>query len=193
MKVNNPAFYFPYIKKECFVNYFQLFNLDAHFSLDLAELSSIYQTLQKTVHPDRFAHGSAQEQLIAVQKSALINDAYETLKKPLKRAEYLLTHRETAMPSNQASFSDNSFLMHQMELHEMLADIKSANDVAAAFEEVNTTFNEEYQDLFNAMTLALDDNSIENNVQASEQLRKLKFYQKLIVDLERLEEQLLED
>ena len=193
MKFNNPAFYFIDIKKECFVNYFQLFNVDAHFSLDLAELSSIYQTLQKTVHPDRFAHSSAQEQLIAVQKSALINDAYETLKKPLKRAEYLLTHRATDMPSEQASFSDNSFLMHQMELHEMLADIKSANDVDAAFEQVNATFTEEYRVLFNAMAHALDENSTSSNVQASEQLRKLKFYQKLMVDLERLEEQLFDD
>ena len=175
------------------MNYFQLFNVDAHFSLDLAELSSIYQTLQKTVHPDRFAHSSAQEQLIAVQKSALINDAYETLKKPLKRAEYLLTHRATDMPSEQASFSDNSFLMHQMELHEMLADIKSANDVDAAFEQVNATFTEEYRVLFNAMAHALDENSTSSNVQASEQLRKLKFYQKLMVDLERLEEQLFDD
>ena len=97
------------------------------------------------------------------------------------------------MPSEQASFSDNSFLMHQMELHEMLADIKTASDVDAAFEEVNTTFTEEYQDLFNAMTLALDENSTGSNVQASEQLRKLKFYQKLMVDLERLEEQLFDD
>jgi molecular chaperone HscB len=175
------------------VNYFQLFNLDAHFSLDLAELSSIYQTLQKKVHPDRFSHASAQEQLIAVQKSALINDAYETLKNPLKRAEYLLNQRGTDMPSEQASFSDNRFLIHQMELHEMLAEIKSANDIDAAFEEVNATFTEEYQALFKAMTLTLDENSTESNIQAGEQLRKLKFYQKLMVDLERLEEQLFDD
>lgn len=175
------------------MNYFQLFNLDEHFSLDLAELSSIYQTLQKAVHPDRFAHSSPQEQLVAVQKSALINDAYETLKRPLKRAEYLLKHRATDMPSEQASFSDNSFLMHQMELHEMLADIKTANDVDAAFEQVNATFTEEYQVLFNAMTIALNENTVEGNAQASEQLRKLKFYQKLMVDLERLEEQLFDD
>ena len=39
------------------MNYFELFGLDVQFNLDLAKLSTLYQTLQKKVHPDRFAHG----------------------------------------------------------------------------------------------------------------------------------------
>ena len=69
------------------VNYFQLFGLETQFTIDLAKLSTLYQTLQKKVHPDRFANASSQDQLLAVKKSTLINDAYQTLKNPLKRAQ----------------------------------------------------------------------------------------------------------
>ena len=62
------------------MNYFQLFGLDMQFDIDLAKLSTIYQTLQKKVHPDRFANASSQDQMLAVKKSTLINDAYQTLK-----------------------------------------------------------------------------------------------------------------
>ena len=72
------------------MNYFQLFGLETQFTIDLAKLSTLYQTLQKKVHPDRFANASSQDQLLAVKKSTLINDAYQTLKNPLKRAQYLL-------------------------------------------------------------------------------------------------------
>ena len=61
------------------MNYFQLFGIEVSFDVDLNQLSQSYQTLQKAVHPDKFAHASSQEQLLAVQKSAEINDAYQTL------------------------------------------------------------------------------------------------------------------
>ncbi len=92
------------------MNYFALFGIEESFDVDTAKLSEIYQTLQKKVHPDKFAHASSQEQLLAVQKSAQINDAYQTLKQPLKRAEYLLnSYGRIDMPSEQASFQDNFF------------------------------------------------------------------------------------
>ncbi|ARD43466.1 co-chaperone HscB [Colwellia sp. PAMC 21821] len=175
------------------MNYFELFGLDIQFELDLAKLSTLYQTLQKKVHPDRFAHGSSQEQMLAVKKSTLINDAYQTLKKPLKRAQYLLELRGVNMPSEQSSFGDVSFLMHQMELREMLDEVKHADDVDAAVSEVSQVFDSEFQQLFNQLQTQLADNTAESNNLACDNLRKLKFYQKLHVDLDKLEEFLLDD
>ena len=126
------------------MNYFQLFGLESQFVIDLANLSTLYQALQKKVHPDRFAHASSQDQMLAVKKSTLINDAYQTLKKPLKRAQYLLELRGINMPSEQASFGDVSFLMRQMELREMLDDVKHADDVDAAVFEVSQVFETEF-------------------------------------------------
>jgi len=175
------------------VNYFQLFGLEDQFDLDTTKLAEVYQSLQKTVHPDRFAHATSQDQLLAVQKSSMINDAYQTLKSPLTRAAYILKERGTEMPSEQASFGDTSFLMQQMELREMLADIKDAGDIETAVFNAAQTLDEEYQALFNVMQSQLNENTSESNLLACDTLRKLKFYQKLHIELDRLEETLLDD
>jgi molecular chaperone HscB len=174
------------------VNYFELFGLESQFEIDLANLSTIYQTLQKKVHPDRFARASGQDQMLAVKKSTLINDAYQTLKSPLKRAQYLLELRGVTMPSEQASFGDVSFLMRQMELREMLDDVKQADDIDAAVFDVSQVFETEFQQLFNQVQVQLAENTPESNNLACDNVRKLKFYQKLHVELEKLEEQLLD-
>ncbi|MDO7085736.1 co-chaperone HscB [Pseudocolwellia sp. AS88] len=175
------------------MNYFQLFGLEDQFDLDTTKLAEVYQSLQKTVHPDRFAHASSQEQLLAVQKSSMINDAYQTLKKPLTRATYIITLRGTEMPNEQASFGDTAFLMHQMELREMLAEIRDSDDIEAAIFNAAQTLDEEYQQLFNVMQAQINENTPETNLLASDNLRKLKFYQKLQIELDRLEETLLDD
>ena len=175
------------------MNYFDLFAIPHSFDVDLAKLSAAFQTLQKTAHPDKFAHASSQEQLIAVQKSATINDGYQTLKNPLKRAEYMLQQRGTDMPSEQASFQDTLFLMRQMELHEMLEDLPHANDIDGAVNEANEVLDSEYQTLFCQLQQLMQDNNQASDKIACEIVRKLKFYQKLQLELERIEEQLFDD
>lgn len=174
------------------MNYYQLFGLDAKFNLDLTELSATYQALQKTVHPDRFAHASSQEQLLAVQKSAEINDAFQTLKQPILRAEYLLKLRGTELPLEQESFGDVSFLMEQMELREMLGDIAGASDIDAAIFSAQETLDVQAQHLWQQVERLLATNSQADNVSASELTRKLKFYQKLQIELDRIEDDLLD-
>jgi molecular chaperone HscB len=175
------------------LNYFELFDLSVEFTIDLTELSLRYQTLQKTVHPDKFAHLSDQEQRIAVQKSAHINDAYQTLKNPLQRAEYLLTHRGVDMPNEQHTFGDTSFLMRQMELREMLAEVKFSYDVDSALSAAQTELDNEYLEHFNLLQAQINENSAASNTLACDNLRKLKFYQKLNIEVERLEESLFDD
>ncbi|WP_440876555.1 co-chaperone HscB [Thalassotalea sp. PLHSN55] len=174
------------------MNYFQLFGIEQGFNIDLNALSAIYQKLQKAVHPDRFAHSSAQEQLVAVQKSSTINDAYHTLKDPLKRAEYLLKLRGTDMPSEQASFGDVSFLMRQMELREMLDEVKQAENIDDAMFAVSQIFESEFTEHLQQMEAQIAENKTASDVLACENLRKLKFYQKLQIELDRLEDLLFD-
>ena len=145
------------------------------------------------MHPDKFAHASEQEQRIAVQKSAQINDAYQTLKNPLQRAEYILVQRGVDMPNEQHSFSDNSFLMRQMELREMLEEVKFASDVDAALFEAQQVLATEYQEVSVQMQTQILENTADSNKSACDNLRKLKFYQKLNVEVDRLEDSLFED
>lgn len=175
------------------MNYFQLFDIKTSFDVDLGQLSQTYQNLQKAVHPDRFAQSSSQEQLLAVQKSAEINDAYQTLKQPLKRAEYLLTIRGVELPNEQHTFGDTSFLMRQMELREMLAEIKFSDDVEFALEKAQQELAQEYQEHFSLLQTQLLENTEVANASACDNLRKLKFYQKLNIEVERIEDGLFED
>ena len=175
------------------LNYYELFGLDAEFSLDLSELSATYQALQKAVHPDRFAHSSSQEQLLAVQKSAQINDAFQTLKQPITRGEYLLKLRGCELPSEQQSFQDIGFLMEQMELREMIAELEHASDVDAAIFAAQETLDVQSQNLWQQVSALLIDDDASNNQKASELLRKLKFYNKLQIELERVEDALFDD
>ncbi len=175
------------------MNYFQLFNVEASFDVDLNQLSQTYQTLQKAVHPDRFAHASSQEQLLAVQKSAEINDGYQILKQPIKRAEYILKLRDIDMPDEQQSFSDTSFLMQQMELREMLAEVKFSADTELAFNNAQKVLTQEYQQLLTVVQKQIIENNAQANALACDNLRKLKFYQKLNIELERIEDSLFDD
>ncbi len=175
------------------MNYFQLFNIEATFDVDIQQLSSSYQTLQKAVHPDKFAHSSAQDQRIAVQKSAHINDAYQTLKNPLQRAQYMLVQRGVEMPNEQHSFQDTSFLMRQMELREMLEDVRHSADIDAALLEVQSVLSTEYLALSQIMRTQISENNAASNSAACDNLRKLKFYQKLNIEVDRLEDSLFED
>ncbi|WP_057830600.1 co-chaperone HscB [Colwellia sp. TT2012] len=175
------------------MNYFQLFGIEASFDVDLQNLSSNYQALQKAAHPDKFAHASEQDQRIAVQKSAQINDAYQTLKQPLPRAEYILVQRGVDMPNEQHSFSDTGFLLHQMELREMLEDVKLASDADAALLEVQQVLSSEYLQLTQLMRAQISENNSASNNAACDNLRKLKFYQKLNIEVDRLEDALFDD
>jgi len=175
------------------LNYFELFNIEVSFDVDIQQLSSSYQTLQKTVHPDKFAHATEQEQRIAVQKSAHINDAYQTLKNPLLRAQYMLVERGVDMPNEQNTFGDTSFLMRQMELREMLEDVKHAADIDAALLEVQTELSNEYLQLSQQMKAQIIENTSASNGAACDNLRKLKFYQKLNIEVDRLEDSLFDD
>ncbi len=175
------------------MNYFEIFGLEEKFALNADQLAERFQTIQKSVHPDRFAHASSQEKHLAVKKSTTVNQAYQTLKNPIKRAEYLLDTRGVEIPNEQQTFSDNDFLMRQMELREMLAEVKYSNDINAAIFEVTQVFEMEFEQLFKAMQVALQENTNTSNNQACEKLRKLKFYQKLHLELDRLEDLLFDD
>ncbi|MGQ7109039.1 Fe-S protein assembly co-chaperone HscB, partial [Escherichia sp. TWPC-MK] len=73
---------------------------------------------------------SQAEQLAAVQQSATINQAWQTLRHPLMRAEYLLSLHGFDLASEQHTVRDTAFLMEQLELREELDEIEQAKDEA---------------------------------------------------------------
>jgi molecular chaperone HscB len=71
-------------------DYFQVFGLERGFQIDLPALEQEFHRLSRKVHPDRFARASENERQWSLADTALLNDAYRTLKDPLHRTEYLL-------------------------------------------------------------------------------------------------------
>jgi molecular chaperone HscB len=72
------------------MTHFDLLGLPARFALDLGEIERNYLARSRDVHPDYHQLGSSSEQRTSMEQSALLNDAYATLLKPFRRAEYLL-------------------------------------------------------------------------------------------------------
>ena len=70
---------------------FELFGIAPQFAQDRAALDARWKDLQRQVHPDKFASQGAAAQRVAMQWSVRINEAYQRLKDPLKRAAYLLS------------------------------------------------------------------------------------------------------
>ena len=71
-------------------DYFSVFALKPHLQLDLAALEHEFHRLSRKLHPDRFARALDNEKQWSLADTALLNDAYRTLKNPLSRTEYLL-------------------------------------------------------------------------------------------------------
>jgi molecular chaperone HscB len=118
----------PYLTMQ---NHFDLFRLPATFAVDAGALDAAYRDVQGQVHPDRFVNATDAEKRVAMQWATRANEAYQTLKNPQKRAQYLCelhgvdlkTESNTAMPMD--------FLMQQMEWREALGDAKAARDMDA--------------------------------------------------------------
>jgi len=72
------------------IGYFDVFKLPRKLKLDVSALEREFYRLSRRLHPDAYARASQEEQDWSLANSSLLNDAYRTLKEPIKRTEYLL-------------------------------------------------------------------------------------------------------
>jgi molecular chaperone HscB len=72
------------------VDYFSFFGFPRKLNLDAAALEKEFYALSRRLHPDVFGQAADQERAWSLEQSSLLNDAYRTLKDPIKRTEYLL-------------------------------------------------------------------------------------------------------
>ena len=110
-------------------NHFQLFGLSPAFGFDVAALDRAYRQLQSEIHPDRFAGGSDADKRLALQSSARVNEAYQALKSPVQRAQYLLRLHGVDAISETDTALPLEFLERQLERREQAADAQAAGDV----------------------------------------------------------------
>jgi len=72
------------------VDYFTFFGLPRKLDLNVVGLEKEFYVLSRKLHPDLNARAGNQEQAWCLEQSSLLNDAYRTLKDPIKRTQYLL-------------------------------------------------------------------------------------------------------
>ena len=101
-------------------NFFTLLNLPEAFVVDLKKLDQHYQAIQKEIHPDRFASLNDETKMESVKKTAQVNDAYQTLKSSVRRAEYLLHLYGFDINDEKYTAVPQDFLLQQMEWREEL-------------------------------------------------------------------------
>ncbi len=72
------------------VDYFAFFGLPRKLHVDVALLEKEFYQLSRKLHPDLYSGADQREQLWSLEQSSQLNDAYRTLKDPIKRTEYVL-------------------------------------------------------------------------------------------------------
>ena len=118
-------------------NDFLLFGVPERFTQDRARLDERWKQLQREAHPDRFAAQGATAQRVAMQWSVRINEAYQRLKDPLKRAAYLCELRGAPINAENNTAMPPAFLMQQMEWREALDDAQGEDDLEALERELS--------------------------------------------------------
>ncbi len=108
---------------------FELFNLPLTFAQDRAAIDARWKDLQREAHPDKFSAQGAAAQRIAMQWSVRINEAYQRLKDPVKRAAYLCELHQAPINAESNTAMPTAFLMQQMELREELDEAKTADNL----------------------------------------------------------------
>ena len=112
-------------------NHFDLFHLPQLFAIDMTALDRAYHEVQSQVHPDKFASATDAEKRVAMQWATRANEAYQTLKSPLKRASYLCELNGADLQTESNTAMPRAFLMQQMEWREALEDAKAAKNIGA--------------------------------------------------------------
>ena len=173
-------------------NFFELFGLPTGFRVDVGELSARYRELQKVVHPDRFAAAGAQSQRLALQSATMVNEAYETLKDPLKRAQYLLALHGHEVSNAQQTLNDPEFLMQQMELREALAEVRGGDDPHAAIDRLLREIGDMLKSQIAQLAVQFEEGSSEAIAAAANTVQKMQFLNKLHSEAEGIEADLEE-
>ncbi len=163
--------------------YFALFDLPAKLTLDAKDLEQRYFRLSRQWHPDLFARKSDAEREQALDRTALLNDAYRVLRNPLKRAAYVAAAADEMKPQAPPELLEEVF-----ELNMALEELRSGDeDVRPQLEQQQQSFlaalerqNRDLQALFPAYDAG---SASAADVQAL--LNRRKYIQNLVDEVEK--------
>jgi molecular chaperone HscB len=161
-------------------DFFALFQLPRTFRLDLAELDARYLALQGAAHPDRFVRADERTRRLSMQRAAQVNEACQTLKHPLKRAQYLLALAGHDVADGRNAVMEPEFLMTQMEWREAVMAARQGGD-PHELARLQHRLSQEMRQHYERLAVLIDDTH-EFEAAAGE-TRRLMFMEKLRMDI----------
>jgi molecular chaperone HscB len=108
-------------------DYFTVMGLPRKLALDARVLEPVFHALSRRFHPDVYRMASARERLIALENSAVLNQAYRTLRDPFERAAYLSQLEAGHSTETKAAPPDNLF-EEILEIQELLGEYRFAEE-----------------------------------------------------------------
>ncbi len=158
---------------------FTLFGLPQRYALDRGLLDLRRRELQAEVHPDRFAAEGAAAQRVAMQWAMRINEAWQRLKDPLRRAAYLCELRGAPIDAQRNTAMPAEFLARQMAWREALEDAKTPAEVERLDDRMASEERAEFERLATLLDVQGD------AVAGAAQVRALMFFARLREDITR--------
>lgn len=155
-------------------NHFELFQMPVMFEIDTQQLDAAYREVQGRVHPDKFVTATDAEKRVAMQWATRANEAYQTLKNPLKRAMYLCELNGVDLATESNTHMPAAFLMQQIEWREALDQARDTKN-QSALEQLENELIQKRDGLLSLVTQHL--NAAQYN-DAGEQVRQLMFVEK---------------
>ena len=160
-------------------NDFELFGLAPRQAQQRSEIDAHWKSLQARLHPDRFAAEGPAAQRIAMQWAVRVNEAYQRLKDPLRRAAYLCEMKGAAIQAENNTAMPGTFLMQQMAWREALDEATDPAAVEALAEEVAAR----RKDLLAQLERTLDEQG--DAEEGARQVRALMFVERFESDVDR--------
>ena len=157
---------------------FELFGVPATFAQERPALDARWKDLQREAHPDRFAAQGPAAQRLAMQWSVRINEAYQRLKDPVRRAAYLCELHGAPVDAERNTAMPPAFLMQQMEWREALDEAESPEAVARLREEVDAG----RASALSSLGVLIDGQG--DHPAAAQQVRALMFIERFAQDVE---------
>jgi molecular chaperone HscB len=157
---------------------FELFAVPATFAQERAALDARWKELQREAHPDRFAAQGAAAQRVAMQWSVRINEAYQRLKDPVRRAAYICELNGAPVNAENNTAMPADFLMQQMEWRESLDD----TDTPEALDRLRGEVDAGRARALSSLDWLIDEKG--DFPAASQQVRALMFIERFAQDIE---------
>jgi molecular chaperone HscB len=169
-------------------NFFTLFEMPLQSEVDTVLLEQKYKQLQAQLHPDRHVNAESGSKLAAIQQASLLNDAYTTLKSPLRRAEHLLQLKGIDTSTFAQADLDKDFLMAQLKLREKLEELQTQSS-PEALQAMHHQTEQELASKWDEFSTWFDGGNVQLAYQA---FRELQFLQKLVEEIREAEDKLLD-